>query len=290
METNKQLSTTQPTELMKANHIKAIEILLSQGMEDMARKYDKSNKVGYFAARDESGKPHWEQWLNKFITVHPEMLALKQDVKCLMNISDSVLIQGETGTGKELIAHALHGDKDRETFIAINCAGLPEYLLESELFGHVKGAFTGADKDKMGLLAQANMGTIFLDEIGDMPYPLQAKLLRAIQERTIRRVGSNKDEIITCRFVAATHHSLMSLIEDKLFRRDLYERLSTFELKTLPIVQRLDDIPLIVESLDPDRMFPKDFDLREHPHLLDGNIRSIQKIVKRYQILRRLPE
>lgn len=300
-----QPTPTQPPTLIKTKHIEYIKMLINNKLEDAARAYDKTNKVGYFASLDAAGKPQWEQWLNRFITIHPEMLTLKAHVRTLMNVDDSVLIVGETGTGKELIARALHGNRNAATFIAINCAGLPEYLLESELFGHERGAFTGADKVKAGLLKEAAYGTVFLDEIGDMPYQLQAKLLRAIQERVIRKVGSNVDEPITCRFVSATHHQLKNLIDAKLFRQDLYERLSTFELTTLPIRQRLEDIQLIVESLDTEGKFPKTFNwfdidhtIKTHPSVyvpkllvdLSGNVRSIQKIIRRYLVLGQLPK
>lgn len=300
------MQPTQPqTQLIKTKHIAYIKMLLDNKLEDAARAYDKTNKVNYFASLDAAGKPQYEQWLNRFITVHPEMLKLKEQVKTLMNVDDTVLITGETGTGKELIARALHGNRNAATFVAINCAGLPEYLLESELFGHERGAFTGADKVKAGLLKEAAFGTVFLDEIGDMPYQLQAKLLRAIQEKTIRKVGSNVDEPITCRFVSATHHQLKTLIDNKLFRQDLYERLSTFEINTLPIRERVEDIALIVESLDPDNKFPKTFNwygidhtIKTHPSVyipklnvdLSGNVRSIQKIIRRYLVLGQLPK
>ncbi len=138
--------------------------------------------------------PKGNKYLDEFITVHPEMLKLKEYVRKLMDdqVDDPVLIIGESGTGKELIARALHNGRTGE-FVAINCAGMPETLIESELFGHVKGAFTDAKVDKKGLLESAEDGTIFLDEIAELPILMQAKLLRALQERKVRKVGGNTD-------------------------------------------------------------------------------------------------
>ena len=144
--------------------------------------------------------------LDSFITNDERMLRVKEHVKKLANREECVLIRGDSGTGKELIARALHGNRFGK-FVGINCSAISENLLESELFGHVKGAFTGAHTDRCGLFAEARSGTLFLDEIGDMSYPLQAKLLRALEERKIRRVGSNADEDIHCRIRSEEHTS-----------------------------------------------------------------------------------
>lgn len=228
--------------------------------------------------------------LDNFITKDPDMLELKKKVRILSPLSEPVLIQGETGTGKEIIAQALHGDRVKEKFVDINCAGMPEHLIESELFGHVKGAFTGADSTKIGLLKAANEGTIFLDEIGDLNYNVQAKFLRALQDRRIRPVGSNNYEPITCRVVAASHHSLEELVKQGKFRDDLLARLNVFELFTKPIRDRLDDIPLIVKAIETVAgKFPVgDIDWSKID--LRHNYRTMQRIVKRWEILGEMPK
>jgi two-component system response regulator PilR (NtrC family) len=161
----------------------------------------------------------------------------------------SVLITGESGTGKELIARAIHqgGDRVNQPFVPINCAAIPETLLESELFGHTKGAFTGAVATKEGLMLSAAEGTIFLDEIGDMPMAVQAKLLRAIESREIQPVGSVRRIPIHARIIAATNKDLRAQIEKDLFREDLYYRLVVVEIRVPPLRERPDDIPLLVK-------------------------------------------
>jgi len=161
----------------------------------------------------------------------------------------TVLISGESGTGKELIARAIHFNSPRlgKPFIAINCAAIPRELLESELFGHEKGAFTGATERKSGKFEQANGGTIFLDEIGDMPLELQAKLLRVLQEKEITRTGGSSLLHIDVRIVAATNQNLKELVSQKLFREDLYYRLNVVPLELPPLRDRRDDIPPLIE-------------------------------------------
>jgi transcriptional regulator with PAS, ATPase and Fis domain len=230
-----------------------------------------------------------EAWLDRFITCHPDMLAMKDEVRLLSPIQDEVLITGETGTGKELIARALHGGRGAKNFIAINCAGLPDNLIESELFGHVRGAFTGADTPKIGLMQQAAGGTLFLDEIGELPIGVQAKLLRALQEKKVRKVGGLVDDEITCRIVAATHRNLKLMVKSSLFRMDLYARLSTFELHIMPLSERLADMPLILESLNGGTEFLKAIGARQDVIDLELNVRSLQKHVKRFKVLGKLP-
>ena len=159
----------------------------------------------------------------------------------------SVMIQGETGTGKELVAQAIHDLSSRKEapFVAINCAAIPENLLESELFGYCKGAFSGADKDKRGLIAQADGGTLFLDEIGDMPLSLQAKLLRVLESRSFRPIGGKKEHSSDFRLVSATHVNLLEQTHDKAFRQDLYYRLLQYPIKLPRLAVKLDDIELL---------------------------------------------
>lgn len=161
--------------------------------------------------------------------------------------NSSVLITGESGTGKELVAKAMHerSRRAKEKFIAVNCSAIPAELLESELFGYKKGSFTGANEDRKGLFEEANGGTIFLDEIGDMPLLLQAKLLRVLQERTIRRIGDNVDVHVDVRIVAATHRDLKEAIHTKHFREDLYFRLCVIRIGLPPLRERKEDIPVL---------------------------------------------
>ena len=163
----------------------------------------------------------------------------------------TVLITGETGTGKELIARSIHQHSKRQErpFIAINCAAIPEALLESELFGYEKGAFTGANNKKPGKFELADGGTLFLDEIGDMPQETQAKVLRAIEEHTIERVGAIKLTKVNVRFIAATNRNLEKMVEAGLFRQDLFYRLNVFSILLPPLRHRREDIPLLIEKL-----------------------------------------
>jgi len=166
----------------------------------------------------------------------------------IADTDSTILIQGESGTGKELVARALHFNSQRQhqPFVAINCSALPENLLESELFGHKKGAFTGAVQDKIGLFEEAQMGTIFLDEINSMAQPLQTKLLRVLQERQIRRVGDTKSIPINVRVLAATNEPLLEKTRSGNFREDLYYRLAVIPIEMPPLRERTEDIPLLV--------------------------------------------
>ncbi|HEY1549973.1 MAG TPA: sigma-54 dependent transcriptional regulator, partial [Kofleriaceae bacterium] len=160
----------------------------------------------------------------------------------------SVLVTGESGTGKEVVARALHRRRHPDApFVAVNTAAIPESLLESELFGHVKGSFTGATADRAGMFVRANGGTLFLDEIGDMPLALQAKLLRALQERTVRPVGSDKDVPFNARLVSATHHDLESDVDGGRFRQDLYFRINVIHVEVPPLRSRGPDILLLAQ-------------------------------------------
>ncbi len=172
------------------------------------------------------------------------------DLICQVSKTDtSVLVTGESGTGKELIARAIHEKSQRREapFVAINCGGIPETLMESELFGHKKGAFTGADRDKQGLFQVADQGSIFLDEIGELPVPVQVKLLRAIQERTIRPVGGNEDIPVDIRIISATNKNLEEEVIDGRFREDLFYRINVIEIKVPPLRERKADLRLLAQ-------------------------------------------
>src|SRR5688572_7720784 len=165
-------------------------------------------------------------------------------------LDTTVLVQGESGTGKEFIVRLIHDESSRASgpFISVNCAALTETLLESELFGHVRGAFTGAVRDKPGLFEVANGGTLFLDEIGEVAPTVQAKLLRALQEREIRRVGGDKNFKVNARVVAATNRDLRAAVEAGTFREDLFFRLSAFVIEVPPLRERREDIPVLVHN------------------------------------------
>ena len=183
------------------------------------------------------------------IATCPAMKAVYRTVSKVAPTDLSVLVLGETGTGKELVAHALHAKSDRSDapFVAINCGAIPENLLESELFGHKKGAFTGADTDKIGRIESANGGTLFLDEIGEMPMNLQVKLLRVLQERIIERVGDVAGRPVDIRVVAATNRDPQAMIGEGIFREDLYYRLNEIAIELPPLRERGDDIGLLAQ-------------------------------------------
>jgi two-component system nitrogen regulation response regulator GlnG len=202
-----------------------------------------------------------------------------------------VLITGESGTGKELVARAIyqHGPRAKAPFLALNCAAIPENLLESELFGHEKGAFTGADRRRIGKFEQCNDGTIFLDEIGDMPLALQAKMLRLLQEQTFERVGGNETVRTDVRLIAATHHDLKADAADGKFRSDLYYRLGVFTIHLPPLREREDDLPLLVRHYL--RCFSRELGREVQavtPEVMErlrayswpGNIRELQSVLK----------
>ena len=177
------------------------------------------------------------------------MKALFSQIKKVAPTRSSVLILGESGTGKELVAKAIHHNSDRyhEPLISLNCAAIPETLIEAELFGHDRGAFTGATNSRMGLIEAADKGTLFLDEIGELPLEAQARLLRVLQGGEVRRIGSTSTLKVNIRLIAATHRDLLQLVEEKLFRLDLYYRLDVMQLKLPPLRERGDDLDLLAD-------------------------------------------
>ncbi len=179
----------------------------------------------------------------------PRMEFIYNRIRQVSKTDTSVLVTGESGTGKELIARAIHEESNRRDapFVAINCGGIPETLMESELFGHKKGAFTGADRDKQGLFQAAHRGSIFLDEIGELPIPVQVKLLRAIQERTFKPVGGNEDIRVDIRIISATNKNLEEEVIEGRFREDLFYRLNVIEIKVPPLRERKADLHLLAQ-------------------------------------------
>lgn len=226
------------------------------------------------------------------------MAEVFETVKRVAPAVANVLISGESGSGKELVARAIHnsGPRKNKPFIPVNCSAIPEQLLESELFGHVRGSFTGAIADKKGLFEEAEGGTIFLDEIGDLNLTLQAKLLRVIQDRQIRAVGDNKLRQIDVRVVAATHRDLKTMVSETTFREDLFYRLNVLPVRVPPLRERPEDIPLLVETfiakfaaqnnspvagITPEAMAA----LMAHPW--PGNVRELENIIERAVVLSR---
>jgi DNA-binding NtrC family response regulator len=187
--------------------------------------------------------------LGSIVGRSPRMQALFQLIETVAATSTTILINGETGTGKELVARAIHQASSRRNhrFVALNCSAIPETLLEAELFGHVRGAFTGAIASRQGRIEQADKGTLFLDEVGTMPMPLQMKLLRVVQEREFERLGDGKSIKVDVRIVAATNADLGKLVKEGVFREDLYYRLNVIQLLLPPLRDRRDDIPLLVQ-------------------------------------------
>jgi DNA-binding NtrC family response regulator len=223
---------------------------------------------------------------------HPKMKMLFQLIESLADTSSSVLITGETGTGKDLVARAIHYQTKRKEkpFVAINCAALPENLLESELFGYERGAFTGANKRKIGKLEQADGGTLFIDEIGDAPLPIQVKLLRAVQTKTIERLGGTQSISLDIRIISATNKDLPHEIDRKRFRLDLFFRLNVVPINIPPLRERMEDIPLLVDHFLEKQSRVKETECsrlsekalsRLMGHSWPGNVRELENVLER---------
>ncbi len=193
---------------------------------------------------------HLDEGYHGILGKSPVMLSLFETIENVAQSDTPVMILGESGSGKELVARAIHRASGRsdKPYVKVNCAALNENLLESELFGHVKGAYTGADRSRVGRFEAAHQGTIFLDEIGDIPPAIQIKLLRVLEDRKIERVGDNRPIPVDVRVITATHKRLETLIEQGLFREDLYFRINVFPLNCPPLSERREDIPLIAQS------------------------------------------
>jgi transcriptional regulator with PAS, ATPase and Fis domain len=225
------------------------------------------------------------------------MLEVERMVSKVAPTDSTVLIVGESGTGKGVLAHAIHERSRRGDgpFVAVNCSAIPEQLLESEFFGHTKGAFTGADRARKGLFIEAERGTLFLDEIGELPIQMQTKLLHVIEDKQVRAVGSEQARHVDCRIIAATNRNLVELINDDKFREDLYFRLSVFQIPLPPLRERQSDIPGLVRFLlatggpGGNRGQPFEIDAEAESCLLrynwPGNVRELDNVIKRARIL-----
>src|SRR5262249_13216207 len=226
----------------------------------------------------------------------PALQRVLRNIEVVAPTDSGVLIQGETGTGKELIARAIHNRSARrdKPFVKVNCAAIPSGLLESELFGHEKGAFTGAIMRKPGRFEVADKGTLFLDEVGDIPLDLQSKLLRVLQEREFERLGSTRTQQVDVRVIAATHRDLKQMIAAGTFRSDLYYRLHVFPLTVPPLRDRPEDIPLIVRHYVDKYTRRMNRRIKTTPartmevfanHPWPGNVRELQNFIERAVIL-----
>ena len=271
--------------------------LLIKKNQNLIERLDKTNKTLIKENKKLKQKIEFQSQFNE--TIIGDSLVMKQVfrlVEKILNTDVTVFIKGETGTGKELIAQAIHNNSHRKNaaFIAQNCSSLPESLLESELFGYKKGAFSGADRDKKGLIEAADGGTLFLDEIGDMPINLQAKLLRIVQDKQLRPLGSSNSYHINVRIITATHKNLENMIKTGEFREDLYYRLHVYPIELPPLRSRKEDIPSLlsyylakysdkynkkIQSLSPaalDLLLTYDY---------FGNIRELSNIIERAVLL-----
>jgi two-component system response regulator AtoC len=230
------------------------------------------------------------------VAASPPMIDLLEILERAAEYKATVLLTGESGTGKEVLARAIHAQSGRraQAFVAVNCAAIPEALLESELFGHARGAFTGADRARRGLFVEADGGTLFLDEIGELPPPLQAKLLRVLQEEEVMPVGESKPRKIDVRVIAATSRDLERDVASGRFREDLFYRLDVFRVRVPPLRERREDVPLLVDHFiasfretlaKPVRTIADDALDRLVDHPWPGNVRELENVLERAMIL-----
>jgi len=268
------------------------------GAERVQARLGSQVELGEF---EDSGHDQCSTEFEGIVGSSPALRAVLDQIRMVAPTGSTVLIAGETGTGKELIARAIHMHSERRNrpFVKVNCAAIPAELLESELFGHEKGSFTGAVAQRIGRFEAAHGGTLFLDEIGDMPLHLQTKLLRVLQEQEFERVGGNRTIQVDVRIVAATNRDLKAMVEENKFRADLYYRLAVFPLNAPPLRERLDDIPLLT------RYFVRKHAGRMGRHIESiptralealtdydwpGNIRELQNVIERSVVLSDGPE
>jgi DNA-binding NtrC family response regulator len=222
------------------------------------------------------------------------MLEVSRRIRLVAPRSTPVLIEGPTGSGKEIVAEALHrlSTRSRKPFVAINCAAIPESLLEAELFGHTRGAFTGAVQGRIGRIESADGGTLFLDEIGEMPLALQSKRLRFVECGELQRVGDNENVKVDVRILAATHKPLAQCAEDGLFRADLYFRLAVFLIRTPAMAEHMEDLPLLVDHFlarmgrdEPVKRISLEAMAKLAAHHWPGNVRELEHLLERAAIL-----
>jgi transcriptional regulator with GAF, ATPase, and Fis domain len=240
-----------------------------------------------------TGRAPWESML---VGESPEIRQIVHIIRLVGPRRATVLLTGETGTGKELVARALHqaGPRSRGPFVAVNCSALPENLLEAELFGHVRGAFTGAIHNRVGRFEQAHGGTLFLDEIGELPMELQAKLLRVLQEREFERLGSSETVRVDMRVVAATNCNLLRMVEERRFREDLYYRLNVVPIEMPPLRRRRGDVPLLIDHFAaricaaenlPRKFFSPEALARLGSYAWPGNVRQLENAIEMALVL-----
>ena len=284
--------------LTKPVDLKRFRIVVASAVQEtrnVSRALTKSEaqSAAPAAASPEPGKPAYATAiLEKLVGETAVMRAVKSRIVKVAGSMAPVLIRGESGTGKELVARAVHGCSHRAAspFVAVNCSAIPENLLEAEFFGARKGAYTGSMQDRLGYFQAAKGGTLFLDEIGDLPLAMQSKLLRAIQERTVRPLGSPQEDMVDVRIVSATHKDLAAGVEAGSFRQDLYYRLNVIEITVPPLRERLDDLPALCNALlsricqesglDMPALSPSVIaHLRSLP--LNGNVRELENILHR---------
>ncbi len=234
-------TTTKPSDYIRKSPglVNEIKLAINRSLEKVSL-----SKQNFALRRDAAARNS----LDNIIGASPAMEKLKQTIRTVASTGSTILVYGESGTGKELVARAVHVCSPRvaESFVSVNCGAFPETLLESELFGYVKGAFTGANQNKRGLFEVADGGTIFLDEIAEMTLAMQVKLLRVLQERTVRPVGGTTEIPIDVRVIAATNRDLDKLVAENTFREDLYYRLSVIPIRVPGLRERREDIPLLV--------------------------------------------
>jgi two-component system NtrC family response regulator len=273
--------------LTKPCRLIEIEALLKRVAEK--KRLEQKNRALEHQVRRLEGTP-------RLVGSTPAMHKVRLLIEKVAPTSSTVLILGETGTGKELVARSLHEHSTRAAapFVAVNCGGLPETLIESELFGHRKGAFTGADEHRIGLFEVAHGGTIFLDEIGELPRAMQPKLLRVLESGEIRRVGENKPVIVDVRVVCATHRNLPEMVAAEEFREDLMYRINTFEIHLPPLRERIDDVPELARFLlarhrrgtrDAEAELAEDAIAALRSHVWPGNVRELANVIEHATIL-----
>ena len=273
--------------LVKPLDLDHVDLVVERCLRDVATAR-RARQLGESAA---------EEWgLDRLVGRDPRMIEIYKVVGTLARTPTAVLIRGETGTGKELIARAIHYNSERagEPFVPINCTAIPETLLESELFGHVRGAFTGASADRRGHFERAGSGTLFLDEIGDTSPAFQAKLLRVLQEREVLPVGAERPRRTDARVIAATHRDLEARVAEGAFREDLYFRLRVVEIRVPPLRERRADIPLLARALaarlargmhrDPPAI-PERVMRALEAHDWPGNVRELENALSRALVL-----